>query len=298
MQCSILTNLNNTTVNSNTAIVDTLTVVDWSQALSFHTLSGQLIKERTLGFDPLCLTYFPNGEFCIVSGCTGSVHFFTRDGVRLGTLGEGFDTWIWSVAIHPNGQSYTIGCQDGTLASFNIASSTVHALYKERYAFRENMCDVIIQHLISGQKVRIKCRDLVQKIAIYRNRLAVQLPERVVLYELSSAEDEPMHYKVKEKIQKKYECSLLVVCAKNIVLCQDKRLQSLTFAGVLQREWIMDSFIRYIKATGGPAGREGLMVGLKNGQVSNIKISSMSWVLKLLSNFRFFEYFWITLCLY
>lgn len=132
------------------------------------------------------------------------------------------------------------------------------------------MCDIIIQHLVSGQKVRIKCRDLVNKIAIYRNRLAVQLPERVVLYELSSAENQPMHYKVKEKISQKFDCSLLVVCSQNLVLCQEKKLQSLDFAGSLQREWIMDSFIRYIKVTGGPHGREGLMLGLKNGQVWRI----------------------------
>lgn len=132
------------------------------------------------------------------------------------------------------------------------------------------MCDVIIQHLVSGQKVRIKCRDLVHKIAIYKNRLAVQLPERVVLYELNSAENQPMHYKCKEKIAKQFNCSLLVVCAQHLVLCQDKKLQSLDFNGELQREWIMDSFIRYIKVSGGPSGREGLMIGLKNGQVWRI----------------------------
>jgi intraflagellar transport protein 122 len=163
-----------------------------------------------------------------------------------------------------------IGCQDGTLAYYNLAFSTVHALYRERYAFRENMCDVIIQHLVSGQKVRIKCRDLVHKIAIYKNRLAVQLPERVVLYELSSAENQPMHYRVKEKIAKKFDCSLLVVCAQHLVLCQETKLQSLDFSGLLQREWLLDSFIRYIKVTGGPGGREGLFLGLKNGQVWRI----------------------------
>ena len=32
------------------------------------------------------------------------------------------------------------------------------------------MTDVIIQHLLTEQKVRIKCRDLVKKIAIYKHR--------------------------------------------------------------------------------------------------------------------------------
>lgn len=41
--------------------------------------------------------------------------------------------------------------------------------------FRENMTDVIIQHLLNDQKVRIKCRDLIKKIAVYKNRLAVSI---------------------------------------------------------------------------------------------------------------------------
>lgn len=254
--------------NSN---ADLLCVADWGQTLSFYSIGGQQVgKERQLGFDPLCLTYFPDGEFLAIAGCNKTVQLFTREGVKLGTLGEQHDAWIWNIAIHPYGNAMVVACHDGSLAFYNLAFTTVHALYRERYAFRENMCDIIIQHLVSGQKVRIKCRDLVHKIAIYRNRLAVQLPERVVLYELSSAENQPMHYRVKEKIAKKFECSLLVVCAQHLVLCQEKKLQSLDFTGVLQREWIMDSFIRYIKVTGGPPGREGLLLGLKNGQVWRI----------------------------
>lgn len=218
----------------------------------------------------MCLNYFPDGEYLATAGCNKQVQVFTKEGIRLGSLGDEHDAWIWSVAIHPQGNSIVLGCQDGSLVCYNVAFSTVHALYAERYAFRENMCDVIIQHLSSGQKVRIKCRDLVHKIAIYRNRLAVQLPERVVLYEMNSSDQQPMHYRVKEKISKKFDCSLLVVCNHNLVLCQDKKLQSLNFNGQLQREWNMDSSIRYIKVTGGPPGREGLLLGLKSGEVWRI----------------------------
>lgn len=73
---------------------------------------------------------------------------------------------------------------------------------------------------ITSFLVRIKCRELVKKIAIYRNRLAIQLPVKIVIYELTSNDASDMHYSIKEKICKKFECNLLVVCSQNVILCQ------------------------------------------------------------------------------
>lgn len=83
---------------------DILCVIDWAQTLSFYSLGGQMIgKERNFAFDPLCLTFFPNGEFLIVAGCNKALQLFTRDGIRLGLLGEQHESWIWSAAVHPAG---------------------------------------------------------------------------------------------------------------------------------------------------------------------------------------------------
>lgn len=68
-----------------------------------------------------------------------------------------------------------VGCEDGTIAYYHLLFNMVHGLYRERYAFRENMTDVIIKHLITEQKVRIKCRDLIKKISIYTDHLAVSI---------------------------------------------------------------------------------------------------------------------------
>lgn len=86
---------------------DILCIADWSQTISFYTLGGQSVGkgQRALGFDPLDLNYFPDGEFITVAGCNKAVQLFTKDGIRLGMLGELHESWIWTTAIHPYGSS-------------------------------------------------------------------------------------------------------------------------------------------------------------------------------------------------
>ncbi|OWK02456.1 hypothetical protein Celaphus_00010646, partial [Cervus elaphus hippelaphus] len=250
---------------------DILAVADWGQKLSFYQLSGKQIgKDHSLNFDPCCISYFTKGEYILLGGSDKQASLFTKDGVRLGAIGEQI-SWVWTCKVKPDSNYVVVGCQDGTISFYQLIFSTVHGLYKDRYAYRDSMTDVIVQHLITEQKVRIKCKELVKKIAIYKNRLAIQLPEKILVYELYSEDPLDMRYRVKEKIARKFECNLLVVCANHIILCQERRLQCLSFRGVKEREWQMESLIRYIKVIGGPPGREGLLVGLKNGQASHLQ---------------------------
>ena len=228
-------------------------------------LGNQVGKDREVNYDPCALAYFTQGEYLLMGGSDKKVSLHTKEGVRLVTVGER-DGWIWCTAARPKQNYVAVGSNDGTITMYQLIFSTVHGLYQDRYAYRENMTDVIIQHLITEQKVRIKCRDYVKKIAVYKDRLAVQLPDRVIIYELTHDDDYDMHYRVKEKLQERLECNLIVVTSMHIILCQEKKLQLYGFGGTMDRQWILDSVIRYIKVVGGPPGREGLLVGLKSGE--------------------------------
>ena len=64
------------------------------------------------------------------------------------------------------------------------------------------------------------CRDYVKKIAIYKDRLAVQLSSKIVIYELATQDDTDMHYQSATKINQKLDCNLLVVTSLHVILCQ------------------------------------------------------------------------------
>lgn len=83
---------------------DTLCVTDWNKTLSFYTLGGKLIgKERQIGFDALCINYFNKGDYILICGTNKICNMYTRDGIRLGSIGDQQNSWIWCCAPHPSG---------------------------------------------------------------------------------------------------------------------------------------------------------------------------------------------------
>jgi intraflagellar transport protein 122 len=61
----------------------------------------QVIKDRPLGFDPLCVSWFPKGDFLLISGSNKQCYVYTRDGIQLGLVAE-MPSWIWSAKVRPD----------------------------------------------------------------------------------------------------------------------------------------------------------------------------------------------------
>lgn len=255
-------------------LVDVLAVGCWDQTLSFYQLSGaQDGPDMPLGYDPCSLCFYGGGEYLLIGGSNRKVCVYAKNGVLLKTISK-HDDWVWVVRAHPKAQLLCVGTNDGSLSSFETVFATVHGLYQDRYASRYTITEVIIQHLLTEQVVRIQTWDCVKKIAIYRCRLAIQLPNCVLVYETLNDDPYDMRYHLRTKIAGKMECNLLVVTSRHIILCLEERLQLFNYQGVKEREWKLGAPVRYIRVVGGPSGREGLLTGLKNGHVLKIFIDN------------------------
>lgn len=262
---------------------DILTVGDWGQKLSFYHLNGKQIgKDVKLDFDPLTIRHFDNGKYLLIGGSNGKLSLYSREGIYLGNVSDGNKGWVWSCATRSDSNVVVVGHEEGLISTCALTFSTVHGLYQDCYAYRDKLTEVVVQRLNShyndsaedvGSRIHIRCNDLVRKISVYKDKLAVQLSDRIVLYQFVSDESRTT-YKQINRIVKQFDCNLLVVCSENLILCQENKLTCLSMEGVKQREWILDANIRYIKVIGGARGREGLLLGLKNGQVLQIFVDN------------------------
>lgn len=71
-----------------------------------HT-SPQIGKDRTLTYDPCCVSYFSKGEYIVMGGSDKQASLYTKVGVRLGTVGE-LGAWVWTCRVKPD-SNFVVG---------------------------------------------------------------------------------------------------------------------------------------------------------------------------------------------
>ena len=220
---------------------DLLAVGCWNQTVSFYQLSGvQYLKERRVHFYPCSLNYFTGGQYMVIGGSDKRASLCTREAVRLKNICE-LDEWVWSLAVRPRQPAVAVGSYGGAISMWTVGFDAVYALDGDRFAVREHMTDVVVHHMQAEKRVRIKSRDYVQGIAVSKDRLAIQLPDRVNVYELHKREEAgvDMHYRLrKERIYVSSDCGHLGVTSSHVILACGRKLQLHGFTRPKEREWV------------------------------------------------------------
>ncbi|KAJ1445177.1 hypothetical protein M885DRAFT_550763 [Pelagophyceae sp. CCMP2097] len=298
---------------------DVVAVGCWNQTVSFYQLSGaQYLKEKRVHFYPCSLAYFAGGEYMVIGGSDCRASLCTREAVRLCNVADA-DEWVWSLGVRPRQPAVAVGSYGGSIQMWDIKFEAVYAIESERFAVREHMTDVVVHHMRAEKRVRIKSRDYVQNVAIYKDRLAIQLPDRINVYERHRRDDHgiDMHYKLRKEriyLPKKpvppsrrpavagsegggvvqagpgdevaaAPKAFLGATADHVVLAEGRKIQLFAFSEPKEgsvpsahrrpeREWVVDAVVTAFKVDGGPAGKEGLLVGLEDGCVLKIYIDN------------------------
>ncbi|PFH37462.1 WD domain, G-beta repeat-containing protein [Besnoitia besnoiti] len=247
-----------------------LAVGSFSPELVFYRATGETcFKPQSLACDPLSISFAQNGNFFVVGGSDGSVSIWSHEGVWLGPVSQMQD-WVWASAVHPSSSQIVAGSNAGEVDMYKLVFPIVHGLYQERYAHRDRLTEVVIQHMRLEQSVRIRCRSLVKKVAVFKESLAILLSGEVVIYSSNPKNPDHMNYQETHRIKQPFDCSLMLVTSTYLVRCTKAKLQLYTLSGHFEREWNLGSVIRYIKVVGGPPAAEGILAGLKNGEVVQI----------------------------
>ena len=81
----------------------------------------QIGKDRSLGYDPCCINWFSKGEYVVSAGSDMNCYLHTKDGVKLGTVGEQ-KSWIWAAKVRPDSNFVVRGASELRDATTSVDS--------------------------------------------------------------------------------------------------------------------------------------------------------------------------------
>lgn len=254
----------------------------WDKTLCSYRLQGndcRIQHEKALQFYPCSIsiagsTSLTKMVYLVISGSNGKTSLYSKECSRLADLNQ-YNGWICSNACHSETERVVTGSNDGNITVLQMTFDVVHAISKDRYVFRENLTEVVIQHLLVDRKVRIKCKDMVEKVSLYKNKLVVQLSNKINIYESNSDDPTDMHFRIRrEKIPYRIACELMITAYDGVLFCNKTLLEFFSFDGHRRRVWELESKATYMKMDGGFEGSEYALVGLDSGVVLKLFVDN------------------------
>ena len=118
----------------------------------------------------------------------------------------------------------------------------------------------------------LRTNGYIKMMAIYKHRLALLFHDSILIYSSNPHDFEDLEYQLIHTVHCKYDCNLLIVTNNHLIICTENKLEKLDFEGQKQSEWKFPVPIRYIKNISGAVNREGILVGLGNGEIYTVFI--------------------------
>ncbi|KAL8435801.1 hypothetical protein ACSSS7_002178 [Eimeria intestinalis] len=227
-----------------------------------------IISSTTLSAEPLHVAFAPGGDYFLMSAVGEAVSLWSREGKPLHAI-YSLDAKVETTAccFHPSGKRLAFVNRHGQLGLAQLKLPVVHGLHRELYARRTGLREVTLRNLITDGAAVLRFDELVHKVAVYRQLLAVQLSQCIViLHSLSPSSQKSFEYKETHRLSGSFDCALMLLIAQAVLLCKGASLELRSFTGSVQKGWTLRASIRYIRVVGGPPGEEVLLMGLRSGE--------------------------------
>ncbi len=118
----------------------------------------------------------------------------------------------------------------GYITVHQLSKKNIFSSYHELYARRDNFTDVIVENIAMNQKLRVKCKELVKVISMFKDKLAVLQNERLLIY---IASEEGLKYSPYRKITRKFECDSMEILNSHVLFTKDNKVQVYNLLGEL-----------------------------------------------------------------
>lgn len=248
----------------------------WDKCVSFFSGNGEEIHSNVVDdFIPCTLTIFGgDDEFMLLGGSSKKVYLYSRGGIRLCCVSR-LDDWVWSSKANTQQQIIASVDNNGTLSMNKIHVPDVFDRTFGRFAKRKDCTDIQIYDFEFETSTVIKCSDLVEKISLSANALAVGLHSKVVHIYSADIHSENFVYGFTHSIDVKERYDHLQVLSDGIIICFDHRIILYDFDGYVLNQWETKGTVTCIRVFCSFPGEESVLVGLKNGIVLSISLDNI-----------------------
>lgn len=258
-----------------------LYVCTWDK--NFHLLdlfNNQVIETQKLTADPISISLF-KGEYVLVGTNNREINFFTKEGIFVTAITEGINSWVTSVR-HFDKYSSIISCSnDGSVFSHQITFQVIHGIYNEKYVYRKNLREIVVHDLLTNNKTSIITRRYIRKLAVFKDLVAALSNDKVLIHQTSDDDNT----KPKFFIQWEGSLSLMLLASNHLIICKENHVYLYPLATdvalitSVERDWSFETDVKYLRVLGGAPKREGVLCGLRSGEVYIIYLDNQFPVL-------------------